>query len=363
MVEPYAVQFNDQQETLLYRQTSNQTEETVKVSKVTRTWSASTIAPSDDDGSTRRDDSIDIIDSDDFDVSRDTAAATSQGFDNEPVKTPDGTQQEDIGWSLPGCVASPRTDSILPSPAKWDDPTQTLVLLDWDDTLCPTTSCNHFLDSCRPSGAELDLLKTHSVAVVNFLRRASELSHVVIITMAEAWWVKHCITMIMPEVGDVLKELEIEVISAKDSTTQRSRRIACCDDRNPSQFFKTKAMERVIKEFYKPKEVPPGERRRRVWKNVLSIGDSTAERLALQDLAFRRIQRSSDGEWQECRCKTLLLVSDPTLEQLTLEVEQLPKLLTELVHHDGDVHSDVKASDLELPLSNHQAVQRQLFGY
>jgi hypothetical protein len=156
--------------------------------------------------------------------------------------------------------------------------------------------------------------------------------------MAQRCWFDSCVALLMPQVADVLKELKIEVVCARESTTQRLRRLAFSDDRNPSQYLKTKAMERVIKNFYKA----PGilTRKSRSWKNIVSVGDSVAERLALQDLVFRHSQRGRRGEWKECRCKTLLLVEEPSLAQLTKEVLQLPNILQTLVNYDGDYDGD-----------------------
>ena len=48
----------------------------------------------------------------------------------------------------------------------------------------------------------------------------------------------------------------IDIVSARETIAQRLKRQAFSDDRDPSQFLKTKAMERVIKQFYiKPKKL------------------------------------------------------------------------------------------------------------
>merc|ERR1711924_80102 len=102
--------------------------------------------------------------------------------------------------------------------------------------------------------------------------------------MAEKHWVSSCIAKLMPDVADVLKELNIEIASARESIAHRIRRQAFSDDRDPSQYLKTKAMERVIKKFYSGgghMMMKPGSSRPRSWKNIIGIGDSCAERLAL----------------------------------------------------------------------------------
>jgi len=163
-------------------------------------------------------------------------------------------------------------------------------------------------------------------------------------------WVNDCIAHLLPSVADALRELKIDIVSAQESLTDRMWRRARSDDREPSHYLKTRAMEHIIKKFYKSPGIlsrgglPGGKRS---WKNIISIGDSPAERLALQDLVFRRSQRGQRGEWKECHCKTVRLIDEPSLEQLTKEVEIVPKLLQALVCYDGDMHIDVSRSDLE----------------
>lgn len=232
----------------------------------------------------------------------------------------------------------------------WDSPSEALILLDWDDTLCPTTSCARFvLGDCSPNAAEEQALLAHQSAVINFLRVASELGRVAIVTMAEKTWVSKCIAKLMPDVACVMKELEIQIASARESLARRLRRQAFSDDRDPSQYLKTKAMEGVIKQFYKSgsRSSLTSGARPRSWKNIISIGDSSAERLAVQDLVFRRTQRDRHGQWKECRCKTMLLLESPTLEQITNEVCTVTKLMSALVRHDGDIHVDMDPDDLD----------------
>merc|ERR1712062_154185 len=100
-------------------------------------------------------------------------------------------------------------------------------------------------------------------------------------------------------------------------------------------------MQRAVRDFYK-------KGRRRSWKNVVSIGDSSAERCALQDVVSRRVQRSRHGRWKECRCKTLTLMQEPSLEQLTAQLKKVTQSLPTLVLHDGDVDAILACLDAVL---------------
>mmetsp|Transcript_47788 Transcript_47788/g.75551 ORF Transcript_47788/g.75551 Transcript_47788/m.75551 type:complete len:172 (-) Transcript_47788:112-627(-) len=167
------------------------------------------------------------------------------------------------------------------------------------------------------------------------------LGGVTIITMAKTYWVEDCINTLMPEVGRILKELGIEVVSARTSITHQLHREAMGDCRDYSQYLKKKAMQRVVKRFYRQlssclatMDCMPS------WKNIISIGDSDAERLALQDAVGYLSQYDKYGRVQQCRCKTVRLVEEPSLEKLTEQLNSLAELLPGLVLHDGDVDLD-----------------------
>ena len=98
------------------------------------------------------------------------------------------------------------------NPGQTNVPNQTLIFLDWDDTLCPTSGCMHLMQTLCLSALEKEMLRAHEVAVIDFLRCAAELGHCAIVTMAVTSWVSQCITKLMPGVNDVLEDLHIEVI-------------------------------------------------------------------------------------------------------------------------------------------------------
>lgn len=267
---------------------------------------------------------------------------------------------EDNGRSLgivPTCSSrrcpSPGLASTTSSKCSelFDSPGETVILLDWDNTLCPTASCNHLLRGIEPSKKETALLSALEDAVSDFLSVAAELGCTTIVTMARDGWVDTCAGKLMPRVTTKLKELGIKVVSARESIPQRIMRCAYADDRDPSQYLKTRAMESVVKKVYTSKggvRAVLGAAKQRSWKNIVSIGDSSAERFALQDLVFRRTQRNRSGDWQTCRCKTILLMDKPSLEHQCKQIEVMSKLLPCIVRQDGDLDLQVVAEDLAL---------------
>lgn len=226
---------------------------------------------------------------------------------------------------------------------RWSDVDETLILFDFDDTLCPTS---HLMEhpECR-AGVDQDLEK-HEAVVSRVLEMATSLGQVQIVTMATDAWVEEKLTDLMPGVRDKIQELNIPIVCARANLNSRQLRAARSDRRDPSHFLKAQAMKRVIRKFYHG-----NKHGGRSWKNILSIGDSEAERLALQDIVFHRCQRDRKGGWKECLCKTLLLLNSPKLVELTAQLKFVEHLLPALVQHDGDVHMDIDKEDLEAAMA------------
>uniref|UniRef100_A0A7S4SH59 Uncharacterized protein n=1 Tax=Alexandrium monilatum TaxID=311494 RepID=A0A7S4SH59_9DINO len=236
---------------------------------------------------------------------------------------------------------------------EWTDPDQTLIILDWDDTLCPTSyirsdprlKFDELAPCFRESHGSYDesylaevreFLERQAATVRALLEHAVKLGRAVIVTLAQPSWVEDSIRYFMPSIDGILQELGIQVVYARSTKHPRRCRHAVAEGQDPGLILKREAMSRVVKEFYGT----CGGRRGRSWKNVLSIGDSESERLALQDVIFRRVQRDHRGNWQECRCKVLKLLDEPSLEQLVGQLEPLSSWLAFIVQYDGDLDID-----------------------
>jgi len=225
---------------------------------------------------------------------------------------------------------------------------ETLIFLDWDDTLCPSTCLHsHIVRDKSPDESLSATLLAHQTVVIELLRLAAKLGHVVIMTMADKAWVNCSASKVMPDVAEVLKELKIEVVSARERCARWLLRFAISDDRDPSQYLKTKAMKRVIKKTFggpsktsKHSEVEPSGNH--FCHNLISIGDSWAERLALQDLCWA----GKGGDGKVCHCKTLLMLEDPSLEQISKELRVVAAVLPAVVHFASDIDVDLDERDL-----------------
>jgi len=250
----------------------------------------------------------------------------------------------------------------------WREAHETLLIFDWDDTLFPTSFVwqddrLHWsvpapcldLDGAvsamplfpdRPDGPSMrDMLEQHAKTTAALLKLARTVGHVVIVTLANEGWVETSIHNFLPALDGLLEELGIEVIHARNSIPARVLRGFREDEGHDChKALKARAMERVIRRFYS-KSHGQTKRQGRSWKNVLSIGDSMAERLALQDVVFRRRQVDKRGMYKACRCKCVKMLGEPCLGLLTVELQVLLSWMKALVLHDGDI--DVDFSDLE----------------
>lgn len=289
-----------------------------------------------------------------------------------PLHSPQGRNSSELLEMLAGTGPAAPVDE-LPSGAPtgnsdcctdashvqcWSLPEESVLILDWDDTLFPTTYVwnDPNLHWSRPApcfepGGDADpelrkmreLLEQHTSTLAGFLRLAVCLGHVVIVTLAEECWVEMSIRHFLPGLEGLLEELGIEVIYAKAmAAAARHRHFNLDDDGyDPGKDMKGKAMAAVLKRFYGGRSGRGTAAGPRSWKNVVSIGDSLAERWALQDVIFQKKQQTTTGRYKMCHCKVVKLLTEPDLQHLMMELQVLTSWLGKLVWHDGDVDLDL----------------------
>lgn len=183
-----------------------------------------------------------------------------------------------------------------------------------------------------------DALRRHVEVTATILRNAAACGRVVIVTLAKSGWVELSIRNFLPGLGEILEELGIQVIYARYSLPHWKIRCAAFDDLDVLQLMKEVAMRRAVRSFY-------SKRPNQSWKNVLSIGDSLTERDAMNEVIFCRFQPDQHGHEKPCRCKTIKLLEDPDLLQLTAELEVLTTWIHSLVAYDGDIDLDFSPSE------------------
>jgi len=263
---------------------------------------------------------------------------------------------------------------------EWRLPEETLIVFDWDDTICPTSFIQEdrrlhwsemapcFSDPSVPlidpdddyggSNKALalqlasvdavgltmaDALRRHVEVAEAALRCADACGRVVIITLAKQGWIELSLQHFLPGLDKVIEELGIQLIYARHSLPQWKVSMAAIDGMDVFLLMKQAAMERELRHFYSGR---PGKS----WKNAISIGDSTTERDALVEVLFRRSQLDKDREEKPCRCKTVKLPEDPDVTQLTAELEVLTHWLQSIVTYDGDISLDLCNLDAALEM-------------
>eukprot|EP00928_Gymnodinium_smaydae_P052383 TRINITY_DN3621_c1_g1_i1.p1 TRINITY_DN3621_c1_g1~~TRINITY_DN3621_c1_g1_i1.p1 ORF type:complete len:378 (+),score=54.55 TRINITY_DN3621_c1_g1_i1:103-1134(+) len=241
--------------------------------------------------------------------------------------------------------------SSLASLGRWLQPEETLVFLDFDDTIFPTTWLQEVLppsprvappsvDDVRSSGADAaaSLARLESV-VIAFLRTVAAFAgEVVIVTLATPEWLDGCMRSVMPKALDEIGKLNIRTSYAREALPRQRLRGARLEGKDVFPLMKRAAMKKAIKHFY-------SQRPKQSWKNCISIGDSVVEREALEEITFRRFQCSRSGIQKTVRCKTVKFVSCPSLHDLTSEIEMLISFVSALADYDGDFSYDILGDD------------------
>lgn len=205
--------------------------------------------------------------------------------------------------------------SATPSPIAFEgSPAGTLIIFDWDDSLLSSSwlAQNGLrLDSPSIPVAAAALLDDLAESVSQVLTQALSLGEVVIITNAEAGWVELSAKKFLPAVVPVLSK--IKVISARTTFE------AHYPD-SPSDW-KVQAFAAEISAAYAA--CPTG-----TLKNIISLGDSTHERLALMTVT-RGLPSTVT--------KSVKFVERPTIEQLKRQVDLVVNCIEEIVTHKGSL--------------------------
>lgn len=213
-------------------------------------------------------------------------------------------------------------------------PNQTIIIFDWDDTLCPSTTCmrTHGLSvlGAPPEGELAEALEELTREAQALIEKAFELAEkVVVVTNAEEGWVDLSCKAWMPSLKSTIDSCEVS--SAR--STWEPRGVA-----SPAGW-KARTFEDHIDKFY---SAYPNQS----WKNILSVGDAPHEREALA----RVVRWAPSGK--KCRSKSVKFVLRPTIQQLTRELQMLRDSLKEIVEHNDDLDLHFSAESLADPLLN-----------
>jgi len=204
------------------------------------------------------------------------------------------------------------------------------VVFDWDDTLFPTWHiCNVVLPcmpgQCLMGGEALEpdspfyaSLAAHARIIESALREASTLGHVAIVTLGLTTWVPQSAAKWLPmlDIDTLVEELGIQVVYARDCIKQRHVAMSQHDEGvNLYTIAKMKGMAKVFRRH----------RKRGGFKsNVICMGDSHFEHDAVKDLLWGIAEEMPS---MNPLCKTLRFMTDPSLNELGLQLECLVKFM------------------------------------
>merc|ERR1740121_1978475 len=250
------------------------------------------------------------------------------------------------------------------SQAEYFKPEQTIILLDWDDTLCPSTwirsnrgALSFFKPAPNIEKHQVPLRKLEANCEA-LLRSAMTLGTVIIVTNAMEPWVETSSRHFLPGLLPLVHELPViyarsvyethtcDPVSGEsrrampglynaDGTNRLANgmRMRGFDEAEP-QRWKELVFEQEISSFY-------SRYARQSWKNVISIGDSIFERDAVRNVV---LQRPMPG--RKCRTKTLKLFDNPGIEELIEQVRLVHEGLHAMVQHDGELNIEIDEADL-----------------
>lgn len=235
------------------------------------------------------------------------------------------------------------------------EPAQTLIFLDFDDTIFPTTELfeRWGLPDDPQEWQDLQLapdrerqLETWRGVVYQYLSTACALSdRVVIITNAKRPWVEECVAKFAPNIQPFFGRERLHVIYAKEGVRRVSNPVISVSEHKTREerqaeltSAKLTAMRAEAKRFYKKY---PGQ----TWKNIMSVGDAPYEENALRDLAFQRNSspQQPDREW--LRHKVLRTPTAPPIADLTYRLRLATVLYTAYVRFDGEIDLDMNTPE------------------
>jgi len=195
---------------------------------------------------------------------------------------------------------------------------ETLLILDWDDTLFPTSWIEaqglSLAEESVPSEAQAEQLEEMVERASLTLQVAKSYGTVVIVTNAEHGWIELSCRKFMPSLAPVLED--IKIMSARSQWE-------CQGVAQPSAW-KLLTFHGEIDLFFGGGGAFGSSRRR----NIVSVGDSLYEREALI-----RVTDRFPNSW----AKALKLMEKPGAEEFLKEHEVLCSCLGDIVNHEGNL--------------------------
>eukprot|EP00747_Dinoflagellata_sp_TGD_P089888 gnl/TRDRNA2_/TRDRNA2_164488_c0_seq2.p1 gnl/TRDRNA2_/TRDRNA2_164488_c0~~gnl/TRDRNA2_/TRDRNA2_164488_c0_seq2.p1 ORF type:complete len:326 (-),score=45.75 gnl/TRDRNA2_/TRDRNA2_164488_c0_seq2:24-1001(-) len=264
------------------------------------------------------------------------------------------------------------------SQSEYNRPDQTIILFDWDDTLCPSTWIRDnrpTLSFFKPAPDDEKYqkpLRELQKQVYAVLDLALKMGKVIIVTNAMETWVETSCRHFLPELLPLVNQIPViyarsifdvhtcEGAKAKGNdsksvlpgmypatglnklTSSHGANVQLAQqqyDEMAPQRWKEIAFQQEISGFY-------SRYSNQSWKNVISIGDSIFERDAV-----RRVVMARPNVKKTCRTKTAKLLDEPEIDELIAQVRVIHDALGLMVQFDGNLDLEIDPEDLQLDLS------------
>lgn len=275
----------------------------------------------------------------------------------------------------PGATVSAGTDSLMESTDSSSESPATLVILDWDDTLYPTSAVSnggydvsqaaaplHVFPS-RPSwrgavflsamstltarapayqvtnprtlsdtlAAQID---SHSDSVIRFLRSVtSRAVKTLLITNSQEGWVDLSGNAYAPRLLEALEETDIQVVSSQALFAPHT---SC-----PFEW-KARCFADVAEDFLDEHPDQPLQ--------IISIGDGEFERMATNVCT----QNASVEDQQRCRIKTIKFDDEPSVPRLQQQVEYCTAQMEKVFHLDRPARIELYLDLPHAPVTQHK---------
>jgi hypothetical protein len=224
-------------------------------------------------------------------------------------------------------------DSLY-SQLKFMDPDQTIIVYDWDDTICPSTWIRSAVKFDRkgkpltPNSPSINEEMTKLAEQALPLIRASKaMGQVVVVTNARRPWVEtscnHFLPSLIPELEGITVIYAMELLQ-EDEADYTSQPALLTE-------AKARAMKAAVSDFY-------SRYSNQSWKNVVSVGDASYEHDAI-----RQVTRNRPTDTKKCRTKTIKLIEGPTIRVMVKQLGLVESWLAKLVQADHDVDIDLSA--------------------
>lgn len=196
---------------------------------------------------------------------------------------------------------------------------RTVVVFDWDDTLCPSSwlHAENLLPKYRghqilATGEQRRILALIEANVVRLLKKAVSYGPVFVVTAAEYGWVEMSCALYLPSVQQMLEMSDIHIVSAR-SWYEQTFGVG-----GDSNLWKHEVMQLIARKCFmnNSQQHETGSDSEKVkpetYYNFVSVGDSMAERDACH---------SAVGHVPFTFAKTLKFVEHPSSEEIVQQVE------------------------------------------